>query len=144
MQIPGARNLGRKYARQSFRVLSGDGRVVEDARGMDHSAQGRQGAEGVLHLARKLFKIRDIGPLANFVGLRNLNLSETSVGDIAPLSELTNLKFLYLDKTNITDEGLVHLKGLTNLRILYLNNTKVTDEGVKKLQTSLPKCRISH
>jgi hypothetical protein len=34
------------------------------------------------------------------------------------------------------------LEGLTKLWILCLNNTKVTEEGVKRLQKSLPNCRI--
>jgi len=55
-------------------------------------------------------------------------------------------KLIHVDLrgTKVTDAGLVHLKELTNLHTLYLINTKVTDEGVKKLQTALPNCNISH
>jgi len=36
------------------------------------------------------------------------------------------------------------LRGLDQLGELDLKDTSVTDQGVKKLQKSLPKCKISH
>ena len=93
-------------------------------------------------------KVTNAG-LVHLKGLPNLqwlSLNQTEVTDagLVHLKELTKLIHVDLSGTKVSDAGLEHLKGLTNLQTLNLNNTKVTDEGVKKLQTALPRCRISH
>ena len=55
---------------------------------------------------------------------------------------LSQLETLNLSDTQITDAGLKYLKGLTQLRELCLRGTSVTSEGVRKLQRSLPNCRV--
>jgi hypothetical protein len=50
---------------------------------------------------------------------------------------------LSLWETEITDDGLEHLSGLTGLKILSLDGTQVTEDGVKRLQVSLPNCKIT-
>ena len=81
--------------------------------------------------------------LTNLVGLV---LSYTHITDdgLVRLKGLTSLEELHLGSTQITDAGLEHLKGLTNLKELDLRRTQVTNEGVKKLQETLPNCRIEH
>ncbi|MHB8974959.1 MAG: leucine-rich repeat domain-containing protein [Pirellulaceae bacterium] len=93
-------------------------------------------------------QVTDAG-LTHLAGLPNLialSLNSTQVTDaglkhLAGLTELTNLS---LANTNVTDAGLTYLEGCTKLDILCLNNTKVTEEGVKRLQESLPNCRIGN
>ena len=71
-------------------------------------------------------------------------LSNTPITDhgLANLAGLTNLEVLRLDSTQITDAGLAHLESLSKLQVLFVKNTNVTPGGVKKLQQSLPNCRI--
>jgi hypothetical protein len=52
------------------------------------------------------------------------------------------LSGLDLSDSHVTDAGLDHLKELTRLQLLDLRGTKVTEKGVKKLQQSLPNCKI--
>lgn len=77
--------------------------------------------------------------------LRGLELGYTEITDagLEHLKELPRLGALGLTDTKITDAGLEHLKGL-NLGFLSLKGTLVTRTGVKRLQTALPGCRISH
>ncbi len=76
----------------------------------------------------------------------DVSLEATSVTDagLVHLKELTKLPTVDLSGTKVTDAGLVHLKGLPQLQSLTLWETKVTDAGVKKLQQTLPNCKISH
>ncbi len=78
--------------------------------------------------------------------LQYLRLEETGVTDagMEHLKGFTKLQVLGLRKTKVTGAGMEHLKGLKQLQTLYLWDTQVTDAGVKKLQESLPKCKIYH
>ncbi len=82
--------------------------------------------------------------------LETLNLYCTKVTDagLTNLKGLTQLQSLHLgddmgEGAQITDAGLEHLKGLTKLKTLSLPGTQVTDSGVKKLQQTLPNCKIT-
>ena len=57
---------------------------------------------------------------------------------------LVKLEFLHLGRTYISDAGLPHLTGLSKLQELHLTHTHVTAGGVKRLQASLPKCKIAY
>jgi internalin A len=85
-----------------------------------------------------------LGHLRELKQLEWLALDNTKVTDagIVYLQGLSQLKDLRLRDTKVTDAALAHLDGLSQLRVLDLRNTKVTDQGVKKLQQTLPKCRI--
>lgn len=93
-------------------------------------------------------KVTDDG-LKYLSGLRQLQTltlhgTEFTDAGLEHLKGLSQLKNLFLDRNRITDAGLEHLKGLDQLRFLNLSSTKVTKEGVKKLEQSLPNCRIIH
>jgi hypothetical protein len=64
--------------------------------------------------------------------------------DLRCLEGLAHLVFLDLSDTQISDAGIAHLKALRNLRRLNLSRTEVTEEGVKKIQHSLPQCKIKY
>ena len=85
----------------------------------------------------------DLKRLGSLVGLRSLDLHETSVTD-AGLEQLslTALQFLDLRHTKVTDAGLEQLKELRTLQYLSLGGTRVTDVGVAGLQAALPNCKI--
>jgi Leucine-rich repeat (LRR) protein len=56
---------------------------------------------------------------------------------------LPNLKHLELSDTPITDAGLKHLAKLSNLETLHLTGTSVTEAGVQRLQSQLPRCKVT-
>ncbi len=82
--------------------------------------------------------------LVDFIQLRTLNLSETSIGDLAfnVLNTLPHLEVLNLYGTQITDSGLVQLQKLKSLRRLYLWKTAVTEAGIENLEEALPDLRV--
>jgi hypothetical protein len=79
---------------------------------------------------------------------------------------MTKMKFLDLDGTRVTGSGLKNLRGLPvleelslefneisadglvvlgecqQLRLLRLSRLRVSDEGIKRLQATLPNCKI--
>ena len=61
---------------------------------------------------------------------------------IEHLTRLTQLVTLDLSNTEVTDASNKNLKKLTNLRTLNLAGTKFTDDGARRLQRSLPNCKI--
>lgn len=77
--------------------------------------------------------------------LRTLTLSGLPFTDagLAHLRDLKRLERLSIGEASVTDAGLEHLKVLTRLEALHLRRTRVTDEGVKRLQESLPDCKIT-
>jgi hypothetical protein len=91
-------------------------------------------------------KVTDAGLvyLEAFPRLRSLCLLDTKITDVGlkHLEGLNRLRFLRLSFNNVTDDGLLYLGGLTDLVELDLSRTKVTDQGVKKLQQTLPNCKI--
>jgi internalin A len=75
-----------------------------------------------------------------------LDLSYTELKDLglAYIKAMAELRSLNLRHTKVTDAGLENLKSLANLKSLDLRDTEVSDEAVKKLQQSLPECKIVH
>ena len=57
---------------------------------------------------------------------------------------MKDLEKLNLNFTKVSDAGLKDIATLTKLELLGLSFTQVTKDGVKKLQESLPKCKIIH
>jgi len=82
--------------------------------------------------------------LAAFPALVKVSLSYTSVkGEgIKQLAAIQSLRELDLQNTAVTDSAIDELAKLTTLETLSVGNTKLTDAGIKKLQQSLPKCRV--
>ena len=76
--------------------------------------------------------------------LQTLTLWKTKVTDagLQHLTGLSRLQELCLGRTMVTDTGLEHLEGLSQLKSLWLYDTYVTDSGVRKLQQTLPTCKI--
>jgi hypothetical protein len=62
--------------------------------------------------------------------------------EVADFAAKAGLEELWLEEYDVTDSTLTRLEGLTNLHILRLQRTAVTQEGVRKLQRSLPNCKI--
>jgi Leucine-rich repeat (LRR) protein len=110
-------------------------------------------------------KITDVGTLASFTHLEELDLGANQLTDVSGLKELTLLKKLNLGGNQLS--SLDGLEGLVNLEELHLNSNQLTDvtvlEGLKKLavvnlhyntnltrsnidklQKALPKCKIMH
>jgi serine/threonine protein kinase/Leucine-rich repeat (LRR) protein len=86
---------------------------------------------GLLHL-RELSELTELR-----IGCPDL--TQTFLVDLAGLKKLDRLS---LTGSSFSDEGVAHLAPLTQLKELDLRGTQVTNAGVKKLHTSLPKCRI--
>ena len=123
-----------------LRHLSLDSPEITDA-GLEHIA----GLTSLEDLWLKNAQITDAG-LEHLVGLTNLkrlkltNTQITGTG-LTHLAGLTNLELLTIHHTRVTDAGLTHLEGLTKLEELWLP-IQVTPDGERKLQNSLPHCKI--
>ena len=77
-------------------------------------------------------KIKDIGALAYFHGLRFLYLDWNDISDIAPLAGLTKLEALFLGgNENITD--FTPLAGLVNMKEIRLIGCRVSSANVQAL-----------
>lgn len=100
--------------------------------------------------------------------LERLFLWNTNVSDagLKNLKGMTKMKLLLLDGTKVTGSGFKHLKGLPLLEQLWCEFDDISDDGlvalgelhqlrllrlsgvseqnIKKLQQSLPKCKIDH
>jgi hypothetical protein len=85
-----------------------------------------------------------VAPLTILATLEGLEFGDTQITDagVADLKGLESLLYLDLSETRVSDTGLLHLQGFPNLKSLDLTFTAVTDEGVRKLQESLPNCKI--
>jgi hypothetical protein len=70
-------------------------------------------------------RIHDLTPLAGLAGLQGLSLNQTAVQDLTPLAGLAGLQWLSLDQTAVQD--LTPLAGLAGLRELFLDGTQVVD-----------------
>lgn len=78
-------------------------------------------------------------PRLSMLWIGNTNISET---DLAGLSELKRLRILEATDLGITDRGLVHFEKCNQLASVDLSRNAVTVEGLRKLQESLPNCKI--
>jgi hypothetical protein len=76
---------------------------------------------------------------APYLWIEGTKISDAGLG---ALRRLAGLRTLGLRGSAITDAGLEHVKALGTLRFLDVSDAKVTDSGVKRLQESLPECRI--
>ncbi len=73
-------------------------------------------------------KLSDIGILANFTHLTELDLGQNSITDLSPLAALTELRVLDLSDNPITDlSPLSTLKNLTDLKLDGNHLTQQTD-----------------
>jgi len=88
----------------------------------------------------------DFGVLADGLpGVQVLGLTSTQNAEeltpviAAKFPQLTNLS---LNDTPLTDKGLLPLYGHKTLKVLNVKKTQVTADAVKKLQATLPKCKI--
>ena len=104
-------------------------------------------ADHVAQLDLSKTSVTDAG-LAQVGGLKRLvrlDLNQTKISDagLASLKDLSNLRYLNLYGTEVSDAGLAHLAGLKSLESIYLWQSKVTEPGVKKLQSALPKAKIT-
>ena len=86
----------------------------------------------------------DLTHLHGLSKLEELRLCGTQVSDAATkyLASMASLRILHLDGTAITDAALENLAKLERLQELWLDGTRVTIAGVKKLQITLPDCKI--
>lgn len=104
------------------------------------------------------------------ISLVELHLSGSSITDdgLRNLEKFPRLRWLMLRNTSITDKGMPHLAAIRGIEeldlygtevsdasapsILILNHiqkinlkrTRVTDQGARRLQQSLPRCKIEH
>ena len=82
--------------------------------------------------------------LQTLTELRELALTGNEVSDsgLAHLQKVTKLTKLGLSYTHVSDAGLDYLQKLEHIKELYLRNTKISDAGRKRIQATLPNCRI--
>ncbi|MEX1095980.1 MAG: hypothetical protein WED34_08015, partial [Planctomycetales bacterium] len=87
-----------------------------------------------------------LAQLAGLEQLEELDLSGTAVTDagLEPLTALSGLSGLYLNDTAVSDAAVPHLSRLGRLKILSIGGTRITWDGVRRLQQSLPGCRITN
>ncbi|MDW7695285.1 hypothetical protein R9C00_28145 [Flammeovirgaceae bacterium SG7u.111] len=86
-------------------------------------------------------KIRDLGPLVEFVALKELHFSNTQISSLDPISGLANLTVLQCSRTPVNN--LTPISRLNNLEELDIENTPVGDleaisglSGLKVLKCS--------
>ncbi len=100
-------------------------------------------SQSLTSLSLHYTQIGDVGlaHLKDCKNLASLTLTHTNVTDtgLALFKDLPHLTYLNLHQTQVSDAGLVHLKGLEHL---ILKETQVTADGVKKLEATLPRCKI--
>jgi hypothetical protein len=82
--------------------------------------------------------------LPAFPRLRELSVKRTTTADddLPSVARLPRLRVLALDGTTVGDAGLQTLAACRSLRAVSLGGTNVTAEGVRRLQTTLPDCRV--
>ncbi|NRA47059.1 MAG: hypothetical protein HRU09_19085 [Oligoflexales bacterium] len=79
-------------------------------------------------------RIRDLYPLIEFNGIKQLELTNQGINDLMPLSYLTQLE--YLDLQNNELDELVYVSGLVKLRYLFLgyNRSILSLGGLENLK----------
>ena len=80
----------------------------------------------------------ELAQIGRLTGLRELNLSLTSVSDagLAHLKRLTGLTWMQLDlqESAVTDAGLAHIRKVPGIQQLDLTGTMVSDAGLAQLR----------
>lgn len=76
--------------------------------------------------------------------LEKLDLSETKIGDdcMPEVGKLVHLRKLDISDNQITDKAIDSLKNLKALTKLTVENTGMTRKGLRRLQDSLPNCKV--
>jgi hypothetical protein len=80
-----------------------------------------------------------------FSEVSDVNMDSPTDADLRHLERIRGIQYLYFggNRVRITDAGLERLYGLSQLRELNLTCADdVSDEGVRRLQQTLPNCRI--
>jgi Leucine-rich repeat (LRR) protein len=85
-------------------------------------------------------RISDLSPISKLYNLETVDVSDNRVSDLAPLSGLAELKALYLDNNPITDFS--PLYDLRSLRTLSIKGIEITEAQLEELQDALPNCEI--
>jgi hypothetical protein len=103
----------------------------------------------ILSVNIRHLQVRDWGAeiVANLTEVQILDLTDAGVTDagLKHLVRLGRLKELILhDNKGISDASLDSLSELKELRELDLYGTSISGAGVRRLQKTLPKCRIYH
>ncbi|HMH34640.1 MAG TPA: FN3 associated domain-containing protein [Puia sp.] len=86
----------------------------------------------------------DLQTVAQFINLRNLNLSFTNISGagLSYLSTLTHLKNLSLSNTSVKGSDIDRLASLKELRHLYVWNTSVAETDAKSVKQNQPDLHI--
>ncbi len=86
----------------------------------------------------------EMGTVASFPNLRQLDLSNTEVTDsgLVTLMGLEKLEFLFLTGTDVSKNGLEKLLALPRLKEVYVWNTRVTPDEAKNLTQAHAGIRI--
>lgn len=118
--------------------------------GVGDAAMGHlMGLAKLRRLELRQTRVSDAGmeAVGRLEALEYLDLSATQMGDlgVARLARLSKLRFLDLaQNAGVSDAAVPALGSLASLRELNLRQTSVSEEGLRRLQTSLPACRIQH
>ncbi len=88
-------------------------------------------------------RIRDLSPIAEIGGLRQLSLaggmwSDLDLETLAPLAALKDLEVLWIAATRVRDGSLAPLEQLKNLRTLEIANSTASTEEFARLAARLP------
>ena len=86
----------------------------------------------------------EVAHLQRLTELRELDLSNTKVSSsvVGYLKGLDTLEKLWLDETLVDDSCIDDLKSLVGLKKLSVKGTKLTADGIKKLEETLPDCKV--
>jgi Leucine-rich repeat (LRR) protein len=102
--------------------------------------------ERVEYLNLTSTKITDasLTEVAKLTQLKSLYLNDTKITDVGlkKVAEMKQLTSLYFKDTQITDVGVKEVAKMKQLTTLDLRATKVTKAVVRRLQKTLPKCKI--
>ena len=136
--------------------------------GLDYFGESTQTLR-ILNLSESIFGDDNVGNVAQFVNLEDLDLWQTDISDeglkgltvlenlkrlvlkqdrdvtnagLETLATMKSLETLDLEETSIDDDGIMVLKDLPNLKRLIVAQTSVTEEGAAALKKELPDLTI--